>query len=96
MSRKKQSEAIDLWDNPVEQDSGEYVVIAGINKKTDRQLYLSTYEDCDDWSISIVPSIMTYSRATKMVNKATKELENNKKLELRWGKPEFKIVPFLK
>lgn len=93
MSRKKQSDSIYLWDNPTDAIAEGYVVLAGINKKTDRQLYLSTYEDCDEWSISIVPSVMSYSRATKMMNKAAMELKNNKKLKLRYGEHEFTIVP---
>ena len=93
MSRKKQSDSIDLWDNSTDTATKEYVVLAGINKKTGRQLYLSTYEDCDEWSISIVPSIMSYNRATKMMNKAAKELENNKKLKLRYGEHEFTLSP---
>jgi hypothetical protein len=86
---------IDLWDKPEEQ-SGEFVVLAGINKRTDRQLYLFTYNDCNEWAISIVPSIMTCARATNMMNKALKDLSKNEKLRRRYGEPNFKIVPFLK
>ena len=88
--RRKQ---VNLCDSSEDAEAGRYVVLAGMNKKTDRQLYLSTYEDCDEWSISIVPSVMSYSRATKMMDKATKELENNKKLKLRYGEHKFTLSP---
>lgn len=89
MKRKQ----VDLWDEPVDAHPGDYFVLAGINKRTGRQLYLFTYKDCNDWSISVVPSAMSYDRAVKMTNKATKELENNKKLKMRYGEHEFTIIP---
>ena len=92
MSRKKRNDAVDLWeDSPAE--SGLYLVLAGVNKRTDRQLYLSTFEDCDEWSISIVPSEMSYRRAVHMMNKAKEEIANNTKLGTRFGKTEFTLVP---
>lgn len=59
--------------------SALYVVTAGVNKATERQLFLSTFEDCDDWSISVVPSIMNKSRATKMLEKAQQFINDNPK-----------------
>lgn len=59
--------------------SSLYVVTAGINKATEKQLFLSTFEDCDDWSISVVPSIMNKSRATKMMEKAQQFINDNPK-----------------
>lgn len=67
-------------DRPKKNDlSALYVVTAGINKATERQLFLSTFEDCDDWSISVVPSIMNKSRATKMMEKAQQFINDNPK-----------------
>lgn len=92
MSRKKRSDSIDLWeDSPAH--SGTYLVLAGINKRTDRQLYLSTFEDCDEWSISVVPGNMSYERATYMMNKAKEDLATNDKLRLRYGEHKFTLVP---
>lgn len=91
MSRKKQNNSIDLWeDSP--QCSGEYLVLAGINKKTDRQLYLSSFDDCNKWSISVVPYIFTLERATKMVNKAIKEIEKKNERKKIIEVPTFEIV----
>lgn len=56
-----------------------YVVTAGINKATERQMFLSTYEDCDDWSISVVPSVMNKARALKMMEKAQQYINDNPK-----------------
>lgn len=56
-----------------------YVVTAGINKATERQLFLSTFDDCDDWIISVVPSIMNKSRALKMMEKAQQFINDNPK-----------------
>ena len=93
MSRKKQNDSINLWeDSPAEKSKDDlYLVLAGINKRTGMQLYLTTYEDSDEWSISIVPIKMSYDRAVYMMNKARKELETNKKLKMRYGEHEFTI-----
>ena len=47
-----------------------YVITAGINHLTDRQLYLSAFEDSDKWSISVVPFIVNKARALKLIEKA--------------------------
>ena len=94
MSRKKRNDSIDLWEDS-SGPSDKYLVLAGINKRTERQLYLSTYNDCDNWSISIVPSEMSYKRATYMMNKAKEEIANNSKLNIRFGKTEFTLVPHM-
>lgn len=59
--------------------SNLYVVTAGINNSTGRQLFLSTFEDCDDWSISVVPSVMNKARALKMMEKAQQHIYDNPK-----------------
>lgn len=59
--------------------SSLYVVTAGINKATERQLFLSTFEDCDDWNISVVPTIMNKSRALQMMEKAQQFINDNPK-----------------
>lgn len=56
-----------------------YVITAGVNKATDRQLFLSTFEDCDDWSISVVPTVMDRSRASKLMEKAQQFINDNPK-----------------
>ena len=59
--------------------SNLYVVTAGINKATERQMFLSTFEDCDDWSISVVPFVMDKVRALKMMEKAQQYINDNPK-----------------
>lgn len=68
-----------VQETPKRDLSSLYVVLAGINKATERQLYLSTFVDCDDWNISVVPSVMTRERALQMIEKAEKFIEDNPK-----------------
>lgn len=79
---------VSLWDNNLDE---KVFVLAGILKSTQRQLYISTYEDCDDWSISVVPSIMTRDKATRLIQIAKDSLEKKKRKI-----PEFEIVPATK
>lgn len=76
------TDVVDLWKEPE-----QVLVKAGINKATNRQLWISTYDDCDDWSISVVPSIMSLEKAHRLVELATKTL-NDKKNKV----PQFEIV----
>ena len=73
-----------LWeDNPDEL----VLVHAGLNKSTQRQLYISTYENSDLWSISVVPSIMTRDKACRLIALAEEKL-SDKKMKV----PKFEIV----
>lgn len=87
---------VDLWSTPIEPvnevSSGYFVVLAGINKRTDRQLYLSTYTDCDEWSISVVPSVMSYDRAQHMITKAKQDIEAKTKTGKTPQCPTFEII----
>ena len=56
-----------------------YVITAGINKATERQLFVTTYEDCDEWSISVVPTVMDKARALKLMEKAQQYVNDNPK-----------------
>lgn len=56
-----------------------YVITAGINKATERQLFVSTFEDCDEWSISVVPTVMDKARASKLMEKAQQYVNDNPK-----------------
>lgn len=56
-----------------------YVITAGINKATERQLFVSTYEDSDDWSISVVPTVMDKARASKLMEKVQQYVNDNPK-----------------
>lgn len=56
-----------------------YVITAGINHQTGRELYLSAFDDSDKWSISVVPYIVNKARALKLVEKASNFIENNPK-----------------
>jgi hypothetical protein len=66
-----------------------YYVLAGRNKN-DRQLYLSGYKDCMDWAISIVPFYSDKDKMTRLINKATNQLEQKFKSASFRGP---KIVP---
>lgn len=59
--------------------SNLYVITAGINKATERQLFVSTFEDSDEWSISVVPFIMNKARAVKLLEKAQQYVNDNPK-----------------
>lgn len=56
-----------------------YVITAGINKNTERQLFVSTFEDSDEWTISVVPTIMNKARASKLMEKAQQYVNDNPK-----------------
>ena len=87
---------VDLWSEPIEpvdnNKTGHFLVLAGINKRTERQLYLSTYNDCDEWSISVVPSAMSYARAHYMIAKAKQDIEAKTKPDKSPQYPPFEIV----
>ena len=70
----------------------KYIINAGTNRY-DRQLYLVGYDDCKEWSISVVPYITTFKTAQQLVTRATKELAENKiKVFGRTRElPEFRI-----
>lgn len=89
-------EVVDLWGGSVEEPEaipeGHFLVLAGINRKTGRQLYLSTYKDCDEWSISIVPSAMSYTRAQRMIDIARKDIDSKTKQGKEPQYPPFEIV----
>ena len=82
---------VDLWAES-EDMSGTFVVHAGIAKRTGRQLYLSTFKDCDDWLISVVPTEMSHSRATKMIAKAEAELRAKMNKDKSVVMPKFEII----
>lgn len=67
-----------------------YVITAGINHLTGRQLYLSAFEDSDKWSISVVPYIVNKARALKLIEKANNFIgEHPKQYKLR--RPTFAL-----
>ena len=74
---------VDLWEEPQ-----LVFVLAGKNKASERQLFLSTFDDCDLWSISVVPSVMSLEKAHRLIGLATTKL-SDKKVKV----PEFEIVP---
>lgn len=93
--------ATDAFKNEVTSiiTSEKYLITAGENK-IGRQLYVSVYNDCDDWTISIVPCPMSKQRAVKTVERVKKEyLEKmrNSKTITRRNAPEidFEIVPYV-
>ena len=49
------------------------VITAG-KTKTGRQQYISSYKDCDDWDISVIPTITNQTRAYQVLAKVKKEL----------------------
>lgn len=74
---------------------GDYVVTAGIAKNTERQLFLSTWRDSDAWSISVVPTTLTYERCEYMIHKATEEIiekAKSDKIKREPNIPPFEIV----
>ena len=56
-----------------------YVITAGINKATGRQLFVSTFEDSDEWNISVVPFVMNKARASELMEKAQQFVNDNPK-----------------
>lgn len=89
-------EVVDLWGETIKEitsvPEGHFLVLAGINRKTGRQMYLSTFEDCDEWSISIVPSAMSYTRAHYMIAKAKQDIEAKTEQGKSPQYPPFEIV----
>ena len=59
--------------------SNLYVITAGINKATERQMFVSSFEDSDKWSISIVPFVMNKADALKLMEKAQQFINDNPK-----------------
>lgn len=87
---------VDLWDTNIEEapkiPEGDFYVLAGINKRTNRQLYLSTFEDCDDWMVTVVPTKMSYTRAQYMIAKAKQDIEVKTKSNEECKYPPFEII----
>lgn len=67
-----------------------YVITAGINHLTERQLYLSTFEDSDKWSISVVPCIINKARALKLIEKVNNFIEEHPK-QYKFRRPTFAL-----
>jgi hypothetical protein len=57
--------------------SNLYVITAGINKATERQMFVSSFEDSDKWSISVVPFVMNKDDALKLMEKAQQFINDN-------------------
>ena len=75
------------------QKEPQYYILAGTNKNG-RQLFLFGYQDCMDYSISVVPAHFSYDRCKRLVAKAERELSNKKDVFGREiNVPEFQIVP---
>lgn len=74
-----------------------YVIHAYINKKTDKQMYLSSWDDSNDWMISAVPYATSKERCEMLVAKAYKQIEEaNAKSLIRSRFPadlKFEIIP---
>lgn len=79
--------------------SDDTIVVVKAYKQRDRQVYLSGWDDSDDWLLSVVPHAMAKSKAVKMISKATKQIEEaNKKATIRSRFPsdlKFEIVPWI-
>lgn len=56
-----------------------YVIAAGINTATERRLFVSTFDDSDEWSISVVPTVMDKARASKLMEKVQQYVNDNPK-----------------
>lgn len=87
--------ATDAFKNEVTSliEGKKYLITAGTNK-SGRQLYVSTYTDCDAWSISIVPTPMSKERALKTIERVKKELReknNSSKSLTRKNAPEIEF-----
>jgi dihydrofolate reductase len=67
-----------------------FVILAGVSKATGRQLYVSTFEDCDEWHISVVPSVLTMQRAQFLSEKVNKYIEDNPK-RYKFNRPTLTI-----
>lgn len=61
----------DLWEEHTPRK--KYVIKAGVNK-TGRQMYLITWVDSDEWTISAVPFVMGKVQATRLIKRVEKEL----------------------
>ena len=90
-------EKTDLWSAPItisrevnepisekEESKTEkkYVIKAYINKSTTRQMYLSGWDDSDDWMITIVPYEASMDRCKHLISKAEKQIEEANKTAL--------------
>lgn len=90
---------VNLFDSTEEQQDvldDKFVVTAGINSKTGRQLFICTYEDSDEYSITVVPTVMSKQRAHKMIGYVTeniKERAKKSKLKIEPKIPEFEVLP---
>ncbi len=58
-----------------EDDGKRYVVTAYVNKKTDKQMYLASWDDSNDWMISAAPYATTKSRCEFLINKAQVQID---------------------
>lgn len=90
-------EKTDLWSSPVTISTGidepvaekeeintekKYVIKAYINKSTNRQMYLSGWDDSDDWMITVVPYEASMDRCKHLISKAEKQIEEANKTSL--------------
>lgn len=81
-------------------DSGDrkYVVHAYINRSTGKQMYLTSFDDTNKWSISVVPYTFTKGRAEKIIKRANREIEiyrQDSKLNRRYPKElKFEIIEY--
>lgn len=69
-----------------------YVITAGIKKPSDRQLYLASFNDCDDYLISAVPTVTTYSRAKFLMDKCLSDYAKKAEKQKNTVAPDLKIV----
>lgn len=70
----------------------EYYILAD-KTRTGRQQYLFGYKDCNDYSISVVPQHFNYNKCKKLIEKATKELNEKRDIFNRpYPVPNFQII----
>lgn len=72
-------EKTSLWDETVQENNDKkFIIKAYINKRTNRQMYLSGWDDCYDFNISAVPYATTKERCEKIIKRATTKLTEEK------------------
>lgn len=81
-------------------DGRRYVIKAKINKATGRQMYLSGWDDSDDWNISVVPYVASKAKCEYLIALAKEKIEvaaSEKKQFLRKFPEEinFEIVEWI-
>ena len=93
-------EAASLFDNfDTEIGDDDSLVVIHAYVKNGRQHYLSGWDDCSDWMLSVVPFPITRSKGKRLINKAVKQIEEaNKTATIRSRFPKdlkFKMVPYV-